>query len=237
MTSYLQVDKLTKSFGDLVLFEEITFGIAQGQKIGLIAKNGSGKTTLLNILAGKEDYDSGLVVFRNDLRVGYLEQTPHYPAGLTVLQACFYSPNETVRLIADYEQALASGDQSRLDELLLRMDSLKAWDYEQRAKQILGQLKIHHFDQKVETLSGGQLKRVALANVLITEPELIILDEPTNHLDLEMTEWLEGYLSRANISILMVTHVRYFLDVVCSEIIVIYRKNIYHYIVIYCYYL
>ena len=226
MTSYLQVDKLTKSFG-----------IAQGQKIGLIAKNGSGKTTLLNILAGKEDYDSGSVVFRNDLRVGYLEQTPHYPAGLTVLQACFYSPNETVRLIADYEQALASGDQSRLDELLLRMDSLKAWDYEQRAKQILGQLKIHHFDQKVETLSGGQLKRVALANVLITEPELIILDEPTNHLDLEMTEWLEGYLSRANISILMVTHDRYFLDRVCSEIIEIDRKQLYQYKGNYSYYL
>ena len=237
MTSYLQVDKLTKSFGDLVLFEEITFGIAQGQKIGLIAKNGSGKTTLLNILAGKEDYDSGSVVFRNDLRVGYLEQTPHYPAGLTVLQACFYSPNETVRLIADYEQTLASGDQSRLDELLLRMDSLKAWDYEQRAKQILGQLKIHHFDQKVETLSGGQLKRVALANVLITEPELIILDEPTNHLDLEMTEWLEGYLSRANISILMVTHDRYFLDRVCSEIIEIDRKQLYQYKGNYSYYL
>ena len=237
MTSYLQVDKLTKSFGDLVLFEEITFGIAQGQKIGLIAKNGSGKTTLLNILAGKEDYDSGAVVFRNDLRVGYLEQTPHYPAGLTVLQACFYSPNETVRLIADYEQALASGNQSRLDELLLRMDSLKAWDYEQRAKQILGQLKIHHFDQKVETLSGGQLKRVALANVLITEPELIILDEPTNHLDLEMTEWLEGYLSRANISILMVTHDRYFLDRVCSEIIEIDRKQLYQYKGNYSYYL
>ena len=237
MTSYLQVDKLTKSFGDLVLFEEITFGIAQGQKVGLIAKNGSGKTTLLNILAGKEDYDSGSVVFRNDLRVGYLEQTPHYPAGLTVLQACFYSPNETVRLIADYEQALASGDQSRLDELLLRMDSLKAWDYEQRAKQILGQLKIHHFDQKVETLSGGQLKRVALANVLITEPELIILDEPTNHLDLEMTEWLEGYLSRANISILMVTHDRYFLDRVCSEIIEIDRKQLYQYKGNYSYYL
>ena len=237
MTSYLQVDKLTKSFGDLVLFEEITFGIAQGQKIGLIAKNGSGKTTLLNILAGKEDYDSGLVVFRNDLRVGYLEQTPHYPAGLTVLQACFYSPNETVRLIADYEQALASGDQKRLEELLVRMDSLKAWDYEQRAKQILGQLKIHHFDQKVETLSGGQLKRVALANVLITEPELIILDEPTNHLDLEMTEWLEGYLSRANISILMVTHDRYFLDRVCSEIIEIDRKQLYQYKGNYSYYL
>ena len=233
MISYLQ----TKSFGDLVLFEDITFGIAQGQKVGLIAKNGTGKTTLLNIIAGKEDYDSGAVVFRNDLRVGYLEQMPHYPDGLTVLQACFYSPNETVRLIAEYEQAMASGDHSNLEDILLRMDNLKAWDYEQRAKQILGQLKIHNFDQKVETLSGGQLKRVALANVLITDPELIILDEPTNHLDLEMTEWLEGYLSRANISILMVTHDRYFLDRVCSEIIEIDRKQIYQYKGNYSYYL
>ena len=237
MISYLQIDKLTKSFGDLVLFEDITFGIAQGQKVGLIAKNGTGKTTLLNIIAGKEDYDSGAVVFRNDLRVGYLEQMPHYPDGLTVLQACYYSPNETVRLIAEYEQAMASGDHSNLEDILLRMDSLKAWDYEQRAKQILGQLKIHNFDQKMETLSGGQLKRVALANVLITDPELIILDEPTNHLDLEMTEWLEGYLSRANISILMVTHDRYFLDRVCSEIIEIDRKQIYQYKGNYSYYL
>ena len=237
MISYLQIDKLTKSFGDLVLFEDITFGIAQGQKVGLIAKNGTGKTTLLNIIAGKEDYDSGAVVFRNDLRVGYLEQMPHYPDGLTVLQACFYSPNETVRLIAEYEQAMASGDHSNLEDILLRMDNLKAWDYEQRTKQILGQLKIHNFDQKVETLSGGQLKRVALANVLITDPELIILDEPTNHLDLEMTEWLEGYLSRANISILMVTHDRYFLDRVCSEIIEIDRKQIYQYKGNYSYYL
>ena len=237
MISYLQIDKLTKSFGDLVLFEDITFGIAQGQKDGLIAMNGTGKTTLLNIIAGKEDYDSGAVVFRNDLRVGYLEQMPHYPDGLTVLQACFYSPNETVRLIAEYEQAMASGDHSNLEDILLRMDNLKAWDYEQRAKQILGQLKIHNFDQKVETLSGGQLKRVALANVLITDPELIILDEPTNHLDLEMTEWLEGYLSRANISILMVTHDRYFLDRVCSEIIEIDRKQIYQYKGNYSYYL
>lgn len=162
---------------------------------------------------------------------------PHYPDGLTVLQACFYSPNETVRLIAEYEQAMASGDHSNLEDILLRMDNLKAWDYEQRAKQILGQLKIHNFDQKVETLSGGQLKRVALANVLITDPELIILDEPTNHLDLEMTEWLEGYLSRANISILMVTHDRYFLDRVCSEIIEIDRKQIYQYKGNYSYYL
>lgn len=237
MISYLQIDGLTKSFGDLVLFEDIIFGIAQGQKVGLIAKNGTGKTTLLNIIAGKEDYDNGAVVFRNDLRVGYLEQTPVYPEGLTVLQACFYSPNETVRLIAEYEDAMASDDHSNLEDILMRMDNLKAWDYEQRAKQILSQLKITNFDQKVEHLSGGQLKRVALANVLITDPELIILDEPTNHLDLEMTEWLEGYLSRANISILMVTHDRYFLDRVCSEIIEIDRQQIYQYKGNYSYYL
>lgn len=237
MVSFLQVDGLTKSFGDLLLFENITFGVAQGQKIGLIAKNGSGKTTLLNIIAGKEDYDEGSIVFRNDLRVGYLEQAPHYPEGLTVLQACFYSQNETVRLLAEYEQALMDNDTDKLNSLLERMDSLKAWDYEQRAKQILGELKIHNLEQKVESLSGGQLKRVALANVLITEPELIILDEPTNHLDLEMTEWLEDYLNRSTISILMVTHDRYFLDRVCSEIIEIDRKQIYQYKGNYSYYL
>ncbi|WP_297907237.1 ABC-F family ATP-binding cassette domain-containing protein [uncultured Parabacteroides sp.] len=237
MISYLQIDKLTKSFGDLVLFEDITFGVAQGQKIGLIAKNGTGKTTLLNIIGGKEDYDSGEVVFRKDLRVGYLEQSPSYPEELTVLQACFYSKNETVRLIAEYEEAMAKEDHSNLEDILTRMDSFKAWDYEQKAKQILGQLKIRNFDQKIGELSGGQLKRVALANVLITDPELIILDEPTNHLDLEMTEWLEDYLSRANISILMVTHDRYFLDRVCSEIIEIDNKQIYSYKGNYSYYL
>ena len=237
MISYLQIDRLTKSFGDLVLFENITFGVAQGQKIGLIAKNGSGKTTLLNIIAGKEDYDSGEVVFRKDLRVGYLEQSPSYPEDLTVLQACFYSTNETVQLIAAYEEALAQEDHARLEELLSRMDSLKAWDYEQRAKQILGELKIHNFNQRIKELSGGQLKRVALANVLITDPELTILDEPTNHLDLEMTEWLEEYLSRSTISILMVTHDRYFLDRVCSEIIEIDRQQIYSYKGNYSYYL
>ena len=237
MISYLQIDKLTKSFGDLVLFEDITFGVAQGQKIGLIAKNGTGKTTLLNIIGGKEDYDSGEVIFRKDLRVGYLEQAPSYPEDLTVIQACFYSKNETVRTIAEYEEAMGNDDHSNLEDILTRMDSLKAWDYELRAKQILGQLKIHDYNQKIKELSGGQLKRVALANVLILEPELIILDEPTNHLDLEMTEWLEDYLSRANISILMVTHDRYFLDRVCSEIIEIDNKTIYSYKGNYSYYL
>ena len=237
MISYLQVDSLTKSFGDLVLFKNITFGVAEGQKIGLIAKNGTGKTTLLNIIGGKEDYDSGEVVFRNDLRVGYLPQSPSYPRDLTVLEACFYSENETVMLLADYERAVEKNDTERLTDLITRMDALKAWDYEQRAKQILGRLKIYDLDQKIGALSGGQLKRVALANVLITDPELIILDEPTNHLDLEMTEWLEEYLTRANISLLMVTHDRYFLDRVCDEILEIDHKQIYSYKGNYSYYL
>lgn len=235
--SQLAINGLTKRFGDLVLFEEIAFGITQGQKIGLIAANGSGKTTLLNIIAGKEGYDEGNVVFRNDLRVGYLEQAPSYPPELTVLEACFHSPGETVRLIAQYEQVMNSDNHEGLEEILHRMDHLKAWDYEQRAKQILSQLKIRNFDQRISQLSGGQLKRVALANVLITEPELILMDEPTNHLDLEMTEWLEGYLNRANIGLLMVTHDRYFLDRVCSEIIEIDRKQLFQYKGNYSYYL
>ncbi|MCL2650218.1 MAG: ABC-F family ATP-binding cassette domain-containing protein [Candidatus Azobacteroides sp.] len=237
MISYLQVDGLTKSFGDLVLFKNISFGIAEGQRIGIIAKNGAGKTTLLNILTGKEDYDSGSVVFRKNIRTGYLNQDPQYPAGLTVLQACFYSENETVKLISEYEKALLTINHEHLTELLTQMDHLKAWDYEQRAKHILSQLKINDFEQYVEKLSGGQLKRVALANVLITEPDLLILDEPTNHLDLEMTEWLEEYLSRSNISLLMVTHDRYFLDRVCSDIIEIDNKQLYQYKGNYSYFL
>ena len=210
MISYLQIDKLTKSFGDLVLFEDITFGVAQGQKIGLIAKNGTGKTTLLNIIGGKEDYDSGEVVFRKDLRVGYLEQSPSYPEELTVLQACFHSKNETVRLIAEYEEAMAKEDHSNLEDILTRMDSFKAWDYEQKAKQILGQLKIHNFNQKIGELSGGQLKRVALANVLITDPELIILDEPTTGMDAgtkdEFYELMHHSAHHHGKAVLMITH-------------------------------
>lgn len=236
-TPYLQVDNLTKSFGDLVLFEDISFGIAEGQRIGLIAKNGTGKTTLLNILSAKESYDSGSIVFRRDLKVAYLEQDPHYPDDITVLEACFRSGTEVTEVIAEYERVMASGNHDKLDDILQRMDMLKAWDYEQRAKQILSQLKINNFDQKISLLSGGQLKRVALANVLITEPELIILDEPTNHLDLDMTEWLEEYLQRSRLSLLMVTHDRYFLDRVCSEIIEIDQKQIFQYKGNYSYFL
>jgi ATP-binding cassette subfamily F protein uup len=204
MSVYLQVSSLTKSFGDLLLFADISFGIHEGQRIGLIARNGAGKSTLLNIIAGKENYDSGEIVFRRDLRVDYLMQNPRFPSGLTVLQACLHSNDE--------EQEL-------------------------RAKQILSQLKVNEFNQKIDKLSGGQLKRVALANALITEPELLILDEPTNHLDLEMVEWLEDYLIRSRMTLLMVTHDRYFLDRVCSDIIEIENKQIYSYKGNYDYYL
>ena len=237
MTPYLQVENLTKSFGDLVLFNGISFGIAEGQRIGLIAKNGSGKTTLLNILAGKEGYDEGKITFRRDLRVGYLEQSPKYPEELTVLEASFYHGNSTVELIKEYERCMETPGNPGMDELLVRMEHEKAWDYERRAKQILSQLKIRDFSQKIGHLSGGQLKRVALANILITEPDLLILDEPTNHLDLDMTEWLEEYLNRGSLSLLMVTHDRYFLDRVCSEIIEIDNRQLYSYKGNYSYYL
>jgi ATP-binding cassette subfamily F protein uup len=237
MTPYLQVDGLTKSFGDLVLFQQISFGIAEGQRVGLIAKNGSGKTTLLNILAGREGYDEGSVVYRRDLRVGYLEQDPHYPEQLSVIEACFHHGNDTVQLIREYEQCMETEGHPHLEDLLNQMDHAKAWDYERRAKQILSQLKIRDFNQPVSQLSGGQLKRVALANVLITEPDLLILDEPTNHLDLDMTEWLEDYLSRSNVALLMVTHDRYFLDRVCAEIIEIDNRQLYSYKGNYSYYL
>lgn len=237
MTPYLQVENLTKSFGDLVLFQDISFGIAEGQRIGLIAKNGTGKTTLLNILGGKEGYDEGRIVFRRDLRVGYLEQSPYYPEELTVLEACFYHGNSVVEVIKDYERCMSTEGHPGLDDILARMEHEKAWDYERRAKQILSQLKIRDFTQQVKHLSGGQLKRVALANVLITEPDLLIMDEPTNHLDLEMTEWLEEYLNRGKLSLLMVTHDRYFLDRVCSEIIEIDNKQLYSYSGNYSYYL
>ena len=236
MVPYLQIDGLTKSFGDLVLFNQISFGVAEGQRIGLIAKNGSGKTTLLNIIAGKEGYDEGSIVFRRDLCVGYLEQDPHYPEELTVLEACFHHGNTTVQLIKEYERCMETEGNPGMEDLLARMEHEKAWDYERKAKQILSQLKIRDFNQQVKHLSGGQLKRVALANVLITEPDFLILDEPTNHLDLDMTEWLEDYLRRGNISLLMVTHDRYFLDRVCSEIIEIDNKQVYSYKGNYSYY-
>ena len=234
---YLQVEGLTKRIGERVLFENVSFGIAEGQHVGLIAKNGTGKSTLLNILDGRDGYDDGRIVYRNGLKVGYLEQSPSYPSDFTVIEACFSHGNEVTNLIREYEKCMAAPGNPGLDTILDRMEREKAWDYETRAKQILSQLKIEAYDQKVSTLSGGQLKRVALANVLITEPDLLILDEPTNHLDLEMIEWLEGYLKRSKLSLLMVTHDRYFLDRICSVILELDDHTLYAYKGNYSYYL
>ncbi len=237
MVSYLQVQNLTRSVGDKTLFRDLCFSIGEGQKVGLIAKNGTGKSTLLNILSGADQADEGQVVFHNDLRVGYLEQTPNYPLDLTVIEACFWHGNETTNLIREYETCMASATQEGLQDILDRMEQQKAWDYENRAKTILSQLFITEFDKPLSQLSGGQLKRVALANTLIMEPDLLILDEPTNHLDLQMIEWLENYLSRSNVTLLMVTHDRYFLDRVCSVILELDEETVYTYQGNYAYFL
>lgn len=237
MLSYLQIEHLTKSFGDLLLFQDISFGISEKQRVALIAKNGTGKTTLLNIIAGIEDYDSGTISFRRDLRVSYLEQTPDFPKELSVIDACLQSDNEVVRTIAAYEHCMLSDNHDLLPEIMNRMDLHNAWDYEARIKQVLGKLKITNFEQKIGELSGGQLKRVALANVLIGEPDLLILDEPTNHLDLEMVEWLEDFLKRSSMALLMVTHDRYFLDRVCTDILELDQQQLFQYSGNYSYYL
>ena len=204
-TPYLDVQQLTKSFGSLVLFEDISFSIAEGQKVGLIAKNGTGKSTLLSVLSGKEGYDSGEIIFRRDLKVGMLEQSPVFDPQESVLDACFNHEGDPEKVL--------------------------------KAKQILTQLKIRDLEQPMGQLSGGQQKRVALANVLITDPDLLILDEPTNHLDLEMIEWLEGFLNRGNKTLLMVTHDRFFLDRVCNLILELDDQTIYTYRGNYSYYL
>ena len=234
---YLQVENLTKSFGDQVLFENLTFGLAEGQRVGLIAKNGTGKSTLLSVLMGKEGKNSGSIIYRNDLTVGYLEQTPTYPEGLTVIEACFQNGNAVAELVREYEKCIETPGNPGLDALISQMEQHDAWDYERRAKAILSQLKIRDFDQPISQLSGGQVKRVALANVLINRPDLLILDEPTNHLDLDMIEWLEDYLNRAKQSLLMVTHDRYFLDRVCDTIYELDDNVIYSYKGNYSYYL
>ena len=237
MTPYLDIQHLTKSIGDLVLFDDISFSVAEGQHVGLIAKNGAGKSTLLGILSGQEDYDSGEITFRNDLRVGYLQQTPHYDPALSVIDACFSQAGELSDLISRYERCLDTPGNPGLAELIDEMERREAWDFELRAKQILTKLDITEFSKPVGQLSGGQLKRVALANVLLTDPDLLILDEPTNHLDIDMIEWLEGYLQRNNKALLMVTHDRYFLDRVCSVILELDGKSLYAYRGNYEYYL
>ena len=236
--NYLSVENLTKSFGIRMLFDDITFGIEKGQKVAFIAKNGTGKSTFLNILAGKEGYDSGNVVFRKGVKVGILSQMPEFNESLTISKVLFDSESDQIKAILAYEKAIENPDDNdKMQVAFEQMDLLNAWDYEVRIKQVLGQLNIHNLEQKVSELSGGQKKRIALAQVLIDEPDFIILDEPTNHLDIEMIEWLEGYLTKENMTILMVTHDRYFLERVCNEIIELDDETLYKYKGNYSYYL
>ena len=237
MISYLQIENLTKSFGDKVLFTDINFGVLQGQKIALIAKNGTGKTSLLNIIAGKDSQDSGDISFRKDIKLGYLEQIPEMNENNTVINELFNSTDPVLSVIRDYERMVESGQEDGMTEILEKMDLHKAWDYEVKVKQILSKLKITNFDQPISQLSGGQKKRIGMAKVLITDPDLLMLDEPTNHLDLEMIEWLEEYLKKSKGTLLMVTHDRYFLDRVCNEIIEMDANNIHSYKGNYTYYL
>lgn len=237
MASYLQIENLTKSYGDRILFDSITFGVSEGDKIGVIAKNGTGKSTLLKIISGKESPDDGKITYRNDLRVGILDQMPEFSADATVLDSCLLDNSETAQIIAKYELALNNGNTDEINQAINLMDNANAWDNEDKLKQLLTQLKITDLTAKISTLSGGQRKRVAIARLILENPDLIILDEPTNHLDIEIIEWLENYLTRSRITLLMVTHDRYFLDRICNKIIEIDNKQIYTYEGNYDYYL
>jgi ABC transport system ATP-binding/permease protein len=229
MISLLQAENISKSYGSLTIFTNISLVINKDEKVALIARNGEGKTTLLNILAGKDTPDSGEVTTLRGLKIGYLEQNPVLDDKLSVINQVFASTGAIAETIREYEKAIISGDHNLIDTLTSRMDALQAWDQETKARQILTELNITDFDKPIGQLSGGQKKRVALARILIDEPTLLILDEPTNHLDLEMSEWLENYLSRANLTILIVTHDRYFLDRVCNQIIELDNNTIYKY--------
>ena len=237
MISFLQVENLSKRFGEQLLFENITFGIGKNQKVALIAKNGMGKSTLLRIIAGKDSADTGTVIFRNDISIGILDQDPELDPENYVFEEVFNSENPTLKLIKTYEQAVKDNDTSALEELIPQMDALAAWDYDTQVKQILSELKVDKYSQRIKELSGGQRKRVGLAKILISNPDFLILDEPTNHLDVEMTEWLEEYLEKTNATLLMVTHDRYFLDRVCDKIIEIDDFGLFAYEGNYSYYL
>ena len=233
----LQVDQLTKSFGDRVLFSDLSFSIERGQKVGLIAPNGTGKSTLMRILLGLEPQDAGTVVYERDLRRAYLPQLPELTQQGTILEACFSPYDPVAQLTLSWERAVAEGDSRRMEELLPEMEAQGAWDYEQRAKEILGALGLHELTKPITKLSGGEAKRVALAGALISQPDLLLLDEPTNHLDLASIEWLEDYLSRSTMGLLLITHDRYFLDRVCNQIIELDAGTLYRYKGNYDYYL
>ena len=237
MANLLQVENLTKSFGVNSLFDDINFTINEGDKVGLIAKNGTGKSTLLSIIAGDDTPDDGKLIFKNDVTIGYLKQLPQFEPHLSVMDTCLIGDDDQSKAIRQYENALIEGNNEEMTKAIQAMDLASAWDYEERFKQILSQLKIDDFKQRISELSGGQIKRVALAKILISNPQFLILDEPTNHLDIDMIEWLEAYLSRSRMTILMVTHDRYFLDKICSNILELDQKSIYGYDGNYNYYL
>lgn len=229
MSNYLLVENASKSFGDIVLFKDITFGVNEGRKVALIAKNGSGKTTLLNILAGRDSFDSGSCYLNRDIKLGYLEQDPKFDPGLTLFQAVYGTPGKLMETVRDYELALHNPGKKKLEDATAKMDFHQAWDLDSKIRQMLGVLKLNDEEQLVGTLSGGQVKRLALAVTLLNEPHFLILDEPTNHLDIDMIEWLEEYLLKSQVTLLMVTHDRYFLDRICNEIIEIDERSVYVY--------
>ncbi|MCR9225810.1 MAG: ABC-F family ATP-binding cassette domain-containing protein [Flavobacteriaceae bacterium] len=234
----LTVENISKSYGELVLFSDISFGINKDQKIALIAKNGSGKTSILNIMSGKDTSETGQVTTRKGIKISFLEQEPKLNPNLTIEETIFTTDNEILKVIANYERAVENPDNTeQYQKAFEAMERLNAWDFETQYKQILFQLQLSKLDAKVSTLSGGQKKRLALANALLNKPDLLILDEPTNHLDLEMIEWLEAYFAKESITLFMVTHDRYFLDRVCNEILELDDNQLYTYKGNYSYYL
>ena len=232
--NYLSVDNISKAYSDKLLFENISFGIEKGDKTALIAPNGCGKTTMMRILVGKEESDSGTVAFNGDVRIGYLEQSPYFDPELTIEDVISQGHTDVMQIISNYEDAVLhhvddndKNTKARLEQAISAMDSLQAWSYEQRLKQLLSTFDIVDLKQKIGTLSGGQVKRLSIALVLLDNPDMLFLDEPTNHLDIEMVEWLEKYLKQSNVTIFMVTHDRYFLDRVCNKIFELHDGTIY----------
>ncbi|MDO5981651.1 ribosomal protection-like ABC-F family protein [Flavivirga spongiicola] len=236
--NYLTVENISKSYGELTLFEGISFSVHKDQKIAFVAKNGTGKTSILNIISGDDEADSGSITYRKDIAVSFLSQDPKFDNKLTIEETIFASDNPILKVIANYEKALLNSEDSEAYQVAFeQMEQHQAWDFETLYKQILFKLKLENLSQKVSTLSGGQKKRLALANALINKPDLLILDEPTNHLDLEMIEWLEAFFAKENITLFMVTHDRYFLERVCNEIIELDEGKLYNYKGNYSYYL
>ncbi|WP_406684241.1 ABC-F family ATP-binding cassette domain-containing protein [Seonamhaeicola sp. MEBiC1930] len=236
--NYLTVDNISKSYGELVLFENLSFSVHKDQKIAFIAKNGTGKTSILNILSNSDQPDNGSVIFRKDIKVSFLSQDPKFDDRLTIEETIFASDNPILKIIHDYEHALLNPDDTETYQKAFdAMDLHQAWDFETLYKQILYKLKLDNLNQKISSLSGGQKKRLSLANALINKPDLLVLDEPTNHLDLEMIEWLEAFFAKENITLFMVTHDRYFLERVCNEIIELDEGKLYSYKGNYSYYL